>query len=391
MEHLVVFSHLRWNFVWQRPQHLLSRLASRWRVVFVEEPFTGAPESRLERLQPCAGVQVWRPHVKGWAHGFHDDHLPALQQLLAQAMREERVRDFWTWFYTPMAYPLASDLSPRGVVYDCMDELSAFRNAPRQLVQRENALFKAADLVFTGGPSLYNAKRERHPSVHCFPSSVDAKHFARAAQDHPLQAGLPRPRLGWCGVIDERVDLGLVAALADARPDWQLVMVGPVVKIDPACVPRRDNIHWLGQQSYDDLPEFISGWDVCLLPFALNEATKFISPTKTLEYMACGRPAVSTPIRDVVEPYGQLVSIAQTTGDFIHACESVLGRSERERACHADAMAEVVARTSWDGTAEAMAALIGQADAQRGGDAARPPARPSQSLSASSPWRTRAA
>ncbi len=391
MEHLVVFSHLRWNFVWQRPQHLLSRLARRWRLVFVEEPVTGAVAPGLERLQPCAGVQVWRPHVKGTAPGFHDDHLPALQQLLAQAMHEEAVRDFWTWFYTPMAYPLASDLSPRGVVYDCMDELSAFRHAPRQLVQRENALFKAADLVFTGGPSLYNAKRERHPSVHCFPSSVDAGHFARAAQDHPLQAGLPRPRLGWCGVVDERVDLDLVATLAAARPGWQFVMVGPVVKFGPGTVTRRDNLHWLGQQSYDDLPEFISGWDICLLPFALNEATRFISPTKTLEYMACGRPAVSTPIRDVVEPYGQLVSIAESADDFIHACEAVLGRSERERACHADAMARVVARTSWDATAEAMAALIEKADAQREGDAAGRPSQPAQSLSGSSPWRTRAA
>ncbi len=391
MEHLVVFSHLRWNFVWQRPQHLLSRLARRWRLVFVEEPVTGADEACLERLQPCAGVQVWRPHVTGAAHGFHDDHLPALQQLLTQAMREERVRDFWTWFYTPMAYPLACELPARGVVYDCMDELSAFRNAPRQLVQRENALFKAADLVFTGGPSLYNAKRERHPCVHCFPSSVDAKHFARATQDHPLQANLPRPRLGWCGVIDERVDLALVATLADARPDWQVMMVGPIVKIDPGSLPRRENIHWLGQQSYDDLPEFISGWDVCLLPFALNEATRFISPTKTLEYMACGRPAVSTPIRDVVEPYSQVVSIAATAEDFIHACEAILARSERERACHADAMAEVVARTSWDATADAMAALIEQADAQRQGTASRPAAASAQSLSASSPWRTRAA
>lgn len=388
MEHLVVFSHLRWNFVWQRPQHLLSRLARRWRVVFVEEPVTGEAQPRLERLQPCAGVQVWRPHVKGEAPGFHDDHLPALQQMLAQAMREERVHDFWTWFYTPMAYPLACELPARGVVYDCMDELSAFRNAPRQLVQRESALFKAADLVFTGGPSLYNAKRSRHPDVHCFPSSVDARHFARATHDHPLQAHLPRPRLGWCGVIDERVDLDLVAHLADARPDWQIVMVGPIVKIDPASVPRRDNIHWLGQQGYDDLPEFISGWDLCLQPFALNEATRFISPTKTLEYMACGRPCVSTPIRDVVEPYSQVVSIAATPDDFVQACEALLGRSEAERASHAQALAEVVARTSWDATAQAMAALIERTGVRRHGDADPEAA---QSLSASSPWRTKAA
>lgn len=367
MDHLIVFSHLRWDFVYQRPQHLMSRLATRWPTVFIEEPVTGESALRgpwLERAAPCRGVQVWRPHVVGKAPGFHDDHLPALYQLLATALREERVHDYWTWFYTPMAYPLAAGLSPRGVVYDCMDELSAFKNAPRQLIQREIALFKAADLVFTGGPSLFNAKRARHPSVHCFPSSVDARHFSHCAQDHPMQSHLPRPRLGWCGVIDERVDLALVQALADARPHWQLVMVGPIAKIDPASVPHRPNIHWLGQQSYDDLPEFISGWDVCLLPFALNEATRYISPTKTLEYMACGRPSVSTPIQDVREPYGQWVAIADTHAGFIAACDAILTRDTAQRIRHAQALSQVVRGTSWDATAQAMATLITQADAR---------------------------
>jgi UDP-galactopyranose mutase len=218
MDHLLVFSHLRWNFVWQRPQHLLSRLASRWRVVFIEEPETGAPRPELTCLTPCDGVQVWRPKVTGHAPGFHDDHLAQLRLLLTAAMAADDLRDFWLWFYTPMALPLAAGLKARGGVYDCMDELSAFHQAPRQLVQRENALFKGADLAFTGGPSLQAAKQSRHPAMHCFPSSVDAAHFATAGPDHPLQARLPHPRLGWCGVIDERVDLALLAHLADARP-----------------------------------------------------------------------------------------------------------------------------------------------------------------------------
>jgi glycosyltransferase involved in cell wall biosynthesis len=362
METIVVFSHLRWNFVYQRPQHLVSRLASRWHVVFIEEPMPGAARDEIERLEPAPNVEVWRPHLTGRALGFHDEHIPVLQRLIAGAMRDQELADCWVWFYTPMALPLAAGLSPRGVVYDCMDELTAFKNAPRQLVQRENALFQVADLVFTGGPSLYNAKRGRHPDVHCFPSSVDAGHFSHAPADHPLQAALPRPRLGYCGVIDERVDMDLIAGMAQARPDWQIVMVGPVVKIDPAGLPRLPNIHWLGQQSYDDLPAFISGWDVCLLPFALNEATRYISPTKTLEYMACGQPSVSTPIKDVVEPYGHLVSIASNPADFLAACDAILQRMPAERAQHARALAEVVARTSWDATARAMADLIEEAD-----------------------------
>lgn len=367
MKSLVVFSHLRWNFVYQRPQHLLSRLACRWRVIFVEEPVLGADRPWLERFTPASGVEVWRPHVSGDAPGFHDDHLPALQRLLGTAMRSAAVTDYWVWLYTPMALPLATGLqsgqAPRGVVYDCMDELTAFRNAPRQLVQRENALFKMAGLVFTGGRSLYSAKKGRHPDVHCFPSSVDAGHFAAAPSDHPLHAGIARPRLGYCGVIDERVDLGLLEAVALARPEWQVVMVGPTAKIDPAALPRPANIHWLGQQDYAELPAFISGWDVCLMPFALNEATRYISPTKTLEYMACGRPSVSTPIKDVVEPYGHLVSIADNAHDFIAACEAILRRTPQEQAHHARALAGIVAGTSWDATAQAMGALIARADA----------------------------
>ena len=365
MQTIVVFSHLRWQFVYQRPQHLLSRLAARWRVVFIEEPMTHAEEARMEHLNPTEGVEVWRPHVPGAAPGFHDDHLPALQQLIAESMREREVSDYWVWLYTPMALPLAAGLSPRGVVYDCMDELTAFKQAPRQLVQRENALFKLADLVFTGGPSLYESKRHRHPDVHCFSSSVDARHFSAAAADHPLQAGLPNPRLGWCGVIDERVNLELISDTAQARPDWQIVMVGPVVKIDPATLPRHPNIHWLGQQSYAELPAFINGWDVCLMPFAINDATRYISPTKMLEYMACGQPSVSTPIKDVVDPYGHLVSIAATSAEFIAACDEILARSDDQRAQHARDLAAAIALTSWDATATRMAELILQADRDR--------------------------
>ncbi len=312
-------------------------------------------------LSPCEGVVVLRPHLTAGAPGFHDDHIPQLQKLLAEYLGEAAIDDYWLWFYTPMAMPLAAGLSPAGVVYDCMDELSAFRHAPRQLLQRESALLQAADLVFTGGQSLYESKRERHPRVHCFPSSVDAPHFARAPGDHrehEAQAGIGRPRLGYCGVIDERIDLDILAALADAHADWQIVAVGPVVKIDPATLPQRPNIHWLGQRGYDELPALIGGWDVCLMPFALNEATRYISPTKTLEYMAAGRPVVSTPIHDVVGPYAGVVSIAHGSTAFVEACEAVLARGPEEQARQASACEAIVRATSWDRTADEMASLI---------------------------------
>jgi protoporphyrinogen oxidase/glycosyltransferase involved in cell wall biosynthesis len=358
---LIVFSHLRWNFVFQRPQHLMTRLARHQRVYFVEEPVPAEGAARLELVDVAPNVRVVRPHTPVRAPGFHDEQLPVLQRLLAKLIADEGIEDHAVWFYTPMALPLAQQLSPSAVVYDCMDELSAFLNAPKQLLQRERALLKAADVVFTGGPSLYAAKKDRHPSVHCLPSSVDARHFERALEpgtDHAAQAGLPRPRLGYYGVIDERIDLELIAAVADAQPDWQVVMVGPVVKIDPASLPRRDNIHYLGQQAYEDLPAFVAGWDVCLLPFALNDSTRYISPTKTLEYMAAGKPIVGTPITDVAEPHGDLVSIGATPGEFVDACRAALELDPAARAALAAAMRERIGTTSWDETAARMQEIL---------------------------------
>lgn len=358
---LIVFSHLRWNFVFQRPQHLLTRLAQQRRVYFFEEPERTDGEPRLDIDSPAHNVYVCRPRTNVAAVGFHDDQLPVLQELLAGLVAGEGLEDYAVWFYSPMALPLARDLRPTAVVYDCMDELAAFMHAPKQLLQRESALLKAADVVFTGGPSLQRAKQDRHPAVHCFPSSVDAAHFAAgadASNDHPLQSALPHPRVGYFGVVDERLDLDLLAHVADARPEWQIVIVGPVAKIDPASLPRRPNVHYLGQQSYGDLPRFVAGWDVCLLPFACNEATRYISPTKTLEYMAAGKPIVSTPIVDVAEPHGDVVAIAGDADAFVRACDAALAQDARDRADLEQRMRARVAGTSWDETARRMDAIL---------------------------------
>lgn len=355
---IIVFSHLRWNFVFQRPQHLLSRLAAHHPIVFIEEPIP-ADKAFLHTYSPAPNVLVCQPHTPVSAPGFHDDHLPHLQQLMRQLVRD--YSDHVAWFYTPMALPLLHEMTPRLVVYDCMDELASFKNAPKQLLQRESALLKVADIVFTGGPSLYRSKRDRHPNVHCFPSSVDARHFEQAldrANSHPLHREIPGPRLGFYGVIDERFDTELIGQVAAAHPQWQIVLVGPVVKIDPALLPRRENIHYLGQQSYEDLPRFLAGWDVCLLPFALNESTRYISPTKTLEYMAAELPIVSTPVTDVAEPYADIVAIAEGAPAFIAACEKALLASLEEREEMIARMRKVLARTSWDSTVASMHALL---------------------------------
>ena len=369
---IVVFSHLRWNFVYQRPQHLLSRLAAKRPVFFVEEPeFDGKGPPRWDRSTPQPNVTVLRPSTPVESPGFHPEQIAVLEPLVAELASELEGTTLVAWLYTPLALPLAQALGPTVMVYDCMDELSMFQGAPPELLPREAELLGCADVMFTGGPSLFRAKQARHGNVHCFPSSVDAVHFRLArpgemggAREADDQAGLPHPRLGFYGVIDERLDLSLIEFLADARPGWQIVLVGPVVKIDPVTLPRRANIHYFGQRSYDELPRYLKGWEVCLLPFARNDATRFISPTKTLEYMAAELPIVSTPITDVAEPYGNIVYLGSTPDDFLAACEAALRATPEERAGRTAQMRQVLAGTSWDVTVASMETLLAAAVAK---------------------------
>ncbi len=364
---IVVFSHLRWGFVYQRPQQFMSRLARHYRIVFVEEPVAGSTETCLVRTTPAPGVDVLCPHTGIDAPGFHDAHLPVLGPMLADFLKEESISEPVAWMYTPMALPLLDTVRPAAIVYDCMDELAAFHNAPRQLRQRESALMKMADLVLTGGPSLHEARNGQHANLHCIPSAVDEAHFsperllpdsveAHAARD--LHAHVGRPRLGFFGVIDERMDMALLSVLADARPQWEFMMAGPVVKIDPSALPQRENLHWLGMQPYAVLPYLAELWDVCLLPFALNASTRFISPTKTLEYMAAGKPIVSTAVRDVEFLYGDCVCIAHDAAAFLAGCQSALDETPLARGERRARAAATVWRMSWDASVDTILQLL---------------------------------
>jgi UDP-galactopyranose mutase len=362
---LVCLSHLRWNFVFQRPHHLLSRFARERRVFFFEEPVHGPGVPRLEVTRSKEGVWVAVPHLP---EGLPEAEVLAHQRmLLDELLAGHAVRRYVTWYYTPMALGFTRHLTPLAVLYDCMDELSAFRGAPPGLLHNEAELLRWADVVFTGGQSLYEAKKDRHPDVQAFPSSVDVAHFAAARGPVEVpgdQARLPPgPRLGFFGVVDERMDLALLAEVADARPEWQLIIIGPVVKIDEASLPRRPNLHYLGGRPYARLPAYLAGWDVALMPFARNESTRFISPTKTPEYLAAGKPVVSTSIRDVVRPYGELdlVHIADAPADFVRACEAALARDRGEWLPRVDAH---LATMSWDSTWARMKVLLDAATAR---------------------------
>ena len=346
---VLCLSHLRWNFVYQRPQHLLSRCARDKQVIFFEEPMPG-DEPELELRETPERVRVAVPHLPpGLSPERTED---VLRGLIDGLFRDLGARDPVLWYYTPLALGFTDHVKASAIVYDCMDELSLFHGAPPALAAYEKSLLEHADVVFTGGHSLYEHKRRLHHNIHPFPSSVDVPHFAKARElqdDPPDQAEIPHPRVGFFGVVDERMDLALLEELADARPDLQLVMIGPVVKIDPATLPRRPNIHWLGGKQYDELPGYLAGWDVAMLPFALCDATRFISPTKTPEYLAAGKPVVSTSIRDVVKPYGHqgLAWIADTAADFAVAIDEALASDRAARIAQADAF---LADLSWDRT-----------------------------------------
>ncbi|MBA3599733.1 MAG: glycosyltransferase family 1 protein [Acidobacteria bacterium] len=356
---LICLSHLRWDFVYQRPQHLLSRFAKNRRVFFFEEPvFTGGA-THLEISPREDNLSIVVPHI---SHADRDNKnvVDIQRSLLDDLFNSYEIDRFVLWFYTPMAMNFAAHLQPQATIFDCMDELSAFKFAPPELIENERRLFQKADLVFTGGQSLYEAKKHQHEQVFAFPSSIDAEHFKQArsiTEERAEQKLIPRPRFGYYGVIDERIDIALLAEIADLRPGWQFVMVGPVVKISDQDLPRRENIHYLGGKSYQDLPAFLAGWDVAIMPFAINESTRFISPTKTPEYLAAGKPVVSTPIRDVVRPYGEinLVHIASTAKEFVAAGEKALRENGTERLVEID---EFLAQMSWDKTWRQMSALI---------------------------------
>jgi glycosyltransferase involved in cell wall biosynthesis len=349
-----VLSHLRWTFVWQRPQHIVSRLATSRRTWFVEEPtaVAGLAAPRLRTEQHGDVCRVWL-EVPGHENHvcFSDPRAQGYGAALADLVGSPSDRT--VWLYTPMAFPLAEGLDATVLVYDVMDDLASFKGAPPELTLRQRRALKQADVVFTGGRSLHRSILQRRPEgTHCFPSGVDPDHYSPAVA---MREPRSRRVAGYVGVIDERLDLELIDGLARELPDWRIEMVGPVVKIDASTLPRARNITYPGPARYADLPKVMAGFDVALMPFALNEATRSISPTKTLEYLAAGLPVVSTRVPDVVSDFEELVDLQDDAAGFADACRRVAEHCADARAAKA---APTMHWNHWDTIAERMDALI---------------------------------
>jgi UDP-galactopyranose mutase len=367
---LICFSHLRWDFVLQRPQHLMERFGRERQVFFFEEFIPTDHHLPYLEIHPFEGtsVKAVRPRVP---HSWNvTERESALRSMLDDLIILHGGKRPVLWFYTPLMFAFARHVDAVAVVYDCMDELANFKFAPENLRDAEKELMANADLVFTGGLSLYDAKRGQHDNIHPFPSGVDTDHF-RSARTSRLeepadQAGIPHPRLGYYGVIDERLDLELIRSVALARPDLSFVFLGPILKISPEDLPRSGNIHYLGRKDYSELPAYLAGWQAALMPFALNDATRFISPTKTPEYLAAGRPVVGTKIVDVVRGYGDVpgVFLAEGPEAFVAACAEALTMSRSDHGW-LQAIDDLLAQSSWDRTFETMSGLLQQVPAQK--------------------------
>ena len=357
---LVCFCHLRWDFVYQRPQHLLSRFASKFRVFYIEEPCFHNGDDNYQIKHTSESVWVVTPYLSD-VEANEMEHIVRQKNLLNKLFRKMEIEKYIFWYYTPMALKVSDQFKPIRIIYDCMDELSAFKFAPTEITSLEKRLFSIADLVFTGGHHLFEAKQHCHHNIHPFPSSIDKEHFSKARTDlnDPAdQVMIPHLRIGFYGVIDERFNIKLIGEVATLRPDWHFILIGPVIKILPKELPVNENIHYLGPKNYQDLPTYLAGWDIAIVPFEKNESTRYISPTKTPEYLAGGKPVISSSIRDVVKPYGEegLVHIADTTEDFIAAVEKELNTTDKsEWNIKVDAF---LSQISWDKTWNRMMKLV---------------------------------
>jgi len=347
---IAVFCHLRWQFVYQRPQHLISRMAKSMKVLFIEEPiaFEADQENTANLIMVNDNLHILQPRVQS---------IEDIAHILPQYIKNKNVKT--GWFYSASFSPLLGAFEFETIAYDCMDELTLFKGAPEHLIDQEKYLLANADIVFTGGKSLYESKKQNHSNVYCFPSSVDEAHFAQSLNGIEIPAdiaNLQSPIVGYFGVIDERIDLKLLHETALKLPKVSFVMIGPLAKIDQTDLPKEENIHYLGMRSYSELPNYIKGFDIAMMPFAINDATKYISPTKTLEYMAAGKPIISTKITDVVRDYSNCVSLIETADDFCDAITLLFDK--RASALIPLKYAEILRNTSWDSTAARMQEII---------------------------------
>lgn len=334
-----------------------------------------APSVRLHKSSDYPNVTRLRLQFPAWRWGdgaYVDRMRRELVQEALQGPLAGQFQNAVQWFYDPMTVrAFAGQMGEIATVYDCMDEYSKFSEAHPELTRREAELLARADVVFTGGRKLFEAKSRHNRNCHFYGCGVDSEHFGRARDartsvPHDLKRAKKQAALGFFGVVDERMDYELIAKLADANPQWSVVMIGPVLKVQEHSLPRRANLHWLGGRDYSQLPAYCKGFDLCLMPFALNEATEYINPTKALEYMATGRTIISSKVPDVVSNFGEVVKIASSHDEFISLCQQAIAEPDYDAI---ERGLKLAAESTWDRIVERMEQHINDALAKKCGAA----------------------
>jgi len=355
---IVCFAEHGWNFTSDRPQHLLKRFAKGFRVFYIESPAFHANTDRYDITLTDEQVIVVVPHLQG--DPTQQDVTTRWRELLIRLFNEERIDSYIFWYYTPQALKVSNHFTPDLVIYDCMDRPSE----TDVMHESEHELLEFADVVFTSGQRVFEATRKLHENTYLFPNSIDRDHFAAARAfkfDPPDQANIPHPRFGFFGEIDQRIDFDLLVTVSKKRPQWHFILVGSVVNVSASQLPNYRNFHYLGAKRYEELPHYIGGWDITMIPFAHNDYTRFINPIKTAEYLAAGKPVISAPITDVIRPYGisGLVSIAGTANEFVKVAEEMLAADQEAKSTWLYKVDRYLAGQSWDKTWGEMMGLIG--------------------------------
>jgi glycosyltransferase involved in cell wall biosynthesis len=283
-----------------------------------------------------------------------------LRWQIRRALRQLHFGQPITWTFLPTSADVVRTLGEKLVVYQCVDEYSAFSDAAPEIRSLEEELLVKSDLVLVCSSALLEAKQRFNPRTHLVTHGVDYEHFRRASEDAtpvaPELRDIPRPILGFHGLLADWVDLELIAELARKRPDWSIVLIG---RVDTDLTPLRElhNVHLLGHRPYSRLPEYLRGFDVALLPFVCNELTRNANPLKLREYLAAGLPVVAAPLPEIAR-FSGLVSLASTADEYIREITTLLEQGLIGPSRH---RSEKVAGESWDSKLAEIESLLAPA------------------------------
>ncbi|MBN1593755.1 MAG: glycosyltransferase [Candidatus Coatesbacteria bacterium] len=351
--------------LWQRPQQIAVRIANRHPVLYVWPRYASELARRKSKSEftpsdGAKGVHLLAPLLLPFERaikGIYRINLKTISSLISAALpRIDADGRPVLWFYAPRFAPIIDSLDHAAVVYDIMDEHSAFGFARRETMELERRLLESADVVFAGTNALAERKAEFAPDIKYYPCGVEFDHFSSALGGSlPVPAALSEvegPVIGYFGAVDDRLDFDMIFAVARAYPEWNFLLAGPWLSSRQRSeLETTGNIILPGLVDYSELPAYLARFDVAILPFVLNKLTLHIHPTKALEYLASRTPVISTAIPDVVKFYSGIIDIVSTADEFASAVERALEKPNEDAI---ERGFELARSSSWENMVENM-------------------------------------